>query len=464
MCTSELKCVYPSRSALVSRRQVSTPELCCAACAVNASCYGWTFHPDLGNQCLLTASPRTATGRTGTINATCGCRRADCSGAPPPPPGPPAVCEPVWRPQAPTLVPAVPGAPPRPHLVSIIVDDLGYDDTSINGNPGVDFTPRIHALMEQGVKLDRHHTYLWCSPTRRAFLSGRYVTHITGTQAPQCSNFLPLQFTILSEKLKAADYQSHFIGKGHLGVQTVDHLPANRGFETHVGYLGGGESYKWGGVYGSSINPAEVKHHDMWHTHQPATELIDQIDYSTSFYTGLAVDMIKARNTSRPFWLHLAFQAVHGGDWRDHVPPADAIPAAGKAGLYPHFQHGNYGSATRALDDGVGNITDTIKAAGMWDNTLLLLTSDNGGDCGLPRNPGRPSAPSQPGSASNYPLLGRKCTAFEGGTRVAAFITGGRVPLARRGTVSNQLIYITDWYHREPDPSITKMLTRSRAV
>ena len=71
----------------------------------------------------------------------------------------------------------------------------------------------------------------------------------------------------------------------------------------------------------------------------------------------------------------------------------------------------------------------------MWENTLLLLTSDNGGDCGLPRNPGNPHAPSQPGSASNYPLLGRKCTAFEGGTRVAAFIAGGRVPAARRGTV-----------------------------
>lgn len=63
-------------------------------------------------------------------------------------------------------------------------------------------------LQEDGIKLDRHHTYLWCSPTRRAFLSGRYVTHMTGTQAPQCSNFLPLQFTILSEKLKAADYQA----------------------------------------------------------------------------------------------------------------------------------------------------------------------------------------------------------------------------------------------------------------
>jgi len=141
----------------------------------------------------------------------------------------------------------------------------------------------------------------------------------------------------------------------------------------------------------------------------------------------------------------LLFQAVHGGDHRQEVPAADNLPGNG-TGLYPHFEQGNYGSATHSLDDGVGNITDAMKAAGMWRDTVFLLTSDNGGDCGLPGQPTNPSAPSQPGAASNYPLLGRKCTAFEGGTRVAAFVAGGRVPPARRGTVSNQLIYITDWY------------------
>ena len=248
-------------------------------------------------------------------------------------------CEPVWRPPAPALKP-LPAGTSRPHLVSIIVDDLGYDDTSINGNPGITFTPKIHALMEEGIKLDRHHTYLWCSPTRRAFLTGRYVTHITGTQAPQCSNFLPLQFTILSEKLKAANYQAHFIGKGHLGVQTVDHLPANRGFESHVGYLGGGESYKWGGAYGSSGDPAKVKHHDMWHTHLPATDLVGQIDYSTSFYAGLAVKKVQSRNTSRPFWLHLTFQ-VGGGVAR---AKRSGVPRSLCAGARAHSfcppQHG----------------------------------------------------------------------------------------------------------------------------
>lgn len=79
----------------------------------------------------------------------------------------------------------------------------------------------------------------------------------------------------------------------------------------------------------------------------------------------------------------------------------------------------------------------------MWNNTFVLVTSDNGGDCGLPD---QPNVTGQPGSCNNFPLLGRKCTAFEGGTRVAAFVSGGIIPPAQRGTTANKsLMYITDW-------------------
>jgi arylsulfatase B len=415
---------------------------CCTTCSTNATCASWTFFPaghhlgrrDVGT-CLVSADPQTVK-TAATIGLTCGCRYAGCTPAP-------VQCDPIPRPRKPVLQPLPPGQTFRPHFVTLLIDDLGRDDTSLYGNAGITFTPNIQALADDGILLDRHHTYIWCSPTRRAFLSGRYPTHITGTQAPQCSNYLPLQFTILSEKLAAADYESGFIGKGHLGVHTVDHLPANRGFSSHVGYLGGGESYKWGGTYGASGDPAKVKFHDMWSNDRPADDLVDTIDYSTTFYSALAVDRIQARNVSRPFWLHVAYQAVHGGTWREEVPGTDAIPANSSGGLYPHFQAGNYGSVTHALDDGVGNITAELKRQGMWEQTLMLFTSDNGGDCGLPDQPG---VGGQPGSASNYPLLGRKCTAFEGGTRVAAFLVGGMVPVSRRGTVSDQLMYITDWY------------------
>ena len=105
-------------------------------------------------------------------------------------------------------------------------DDLGFADASIRADvqsfshcPGVGcVTPHLQSLRKEGILLDRHHTYLWCSPTRRAFLTGRFPVHVTGTQAPTCSNLTPLQFTILSEKLAAVDYEAHFIGKGTLAL------------------------------------------------------------------------------------------------------------------------------------------------------------------------------------------------------------------------------------------------------
>jgi hypothetical protein len=94
--------------------------------------------------------------------------------------------------------------------------------------------------------------FRYCSPTRRSFLSGRFPNHICTAQPDAasktnmgslCSNFLPLALTILPQKLASAGYHNHFVGKGHLGYQTMDHLPINRGFLSHVGYLEGGEQY-----------------------------------------------------------------------------------------------------------------------------------------------------------------------------------------------------------------------------
>lgn len=353
-------------------------------------------------------------------------------------------CEPVYRPSKAKRVPLPAGIERPPNFITVLVDDLGWDDTSLrsNGN-NISFTPRMEALQKQGIALMRHHTYLWCSPTRRSFLSGRFPVHITGTQAPTCSNYLPLQYTTLSEKLEVAGYNSIFIGKGHLGYQTVEHLPNSRGFSKHVGYLGGGESYKWGGKYGQPNELDKVRHFDMWQDQAPAVyDVVDTIEYSTEFYASEAVASIEAhaqRNATRPFWLHLAMQAVHGGTWREDVPSQDA-----KVPNNTDVRDLSYAQTTCALDRAIGNITDALVAAGMWDNTILLLTSDNGGDCGLPDQPG---VKGQPGSASNYPLLGRKCTAFEGGTRVPAFVSGGLIPKARRGlTLERDMMHIADWY------------------
>ena len=119
---------------------------------------------------------------------------------------------------------------------------------------------------------------------------------------------------------------------------------------------------------------------------------------------------IKNRNASRPFWLHLTYQAVHA-PYTDPAP-WELIPDDGR------FRSRTYGSMLAVMDSGVANITAALKDGGMWETTLFVLAGDNGGDCGLPAQT-NPKVGGQPGAASNHPLLGRKCTAFDGGTRVA---------------------------------------------
>ena len=223
----------------------------------------------------------------------------------------------------------------------------------------------------------------------RSFLTGRFPVSVTGKQAGTATNLTPLQFTLLSEKLQIAGYESHFVGKGHLGWQTSDHLLVNRGFTSHAGYLGGAETYKWGG---GSAN-ATAGRHDLWHNEMPGIELVPEIYYSTNFYSEYAVARIQDRNQSRPFWLHLAYQGVHSGEYREDTLPQDDLPAG------TGFRSPGYGNALVAVDHGIRKITQALRRANMWENTLLVVLSDNGGDD--PPTVGR----STHAFASNYPSV-----------------------------------------------------------
>ena len=100
-------------------------------------------------------------------------------------------CEPVVRPARPTRVP-LPAGKSQPHFVTILVDDLGFDDAAIRGK-NVSYSPNLQALRKAGILLDRHHTYLWCSPTRRAFLTGRWGRpHLNPSITATISNIWPI--------------------------------------------------------------------------------------------------------------------------------------------------------------------------------------------------------------------------------------------------------------------------------
>ena len=92
-------------------------------------------------------------------------------------------------------------------IMTVLIDDLGFADTQVH-NPDTP-TPQIGALAREGLVLMNLHTYLYCSPTRRSILSGRFPVHIAGVQAGACSNYLPLQMTLLPAKLRQAGFKGH---------------------------------------------------------------------------------------------------------------------------------------------------------------------------------------------------------------------------------------------------------------
>jgi hypothetical protein len=137
---------------------------CCALCATDTKCQAWTFHH--GGACYLSDTPQCRP----VVGAVGGCDVSNprCFAHPSPPD--PGVCQPVVRPPAPTPAPLPVGIKKAPHFISIIVDDLGFDDLrSHDLTPGApSLSPTIDGLLKEGVLLNRHHTYMWCSPTRRS--------------------------------------------------------------------------------------------------------------------------------------------------------------------------------------------------------------------------------------------------------------------------------------------------------
>jgi arylsulfatase A-like enzyme len=328
------------------------------------------------------------------------------------------------------------GGPPEVIMITLI-DDLGWAD--IQPYSKLSPTPHIGELAASGLMLENVHAYMYCSPSRRSLLTGRFPVHISGKQAPECSNFLPLPMTLLSKKMKQANFSTHFIGKGHLGYQTTDHLPTKRGFDTHVGYLEGDQNYEHGQQVMCDIpqlenlpveswhgqwpppNPPHPCHLDMWEGNTTASaDFLGALVYSTDTYAAEAIKRITAKVPDQPLFIYLAWQAVHGPWVQPDGPPSrllqpndpgysnycssNPLPVhPSDSGGLARTQHERcyFGSLLKVLDQGMANVTTALKSQGLWDSTLMFVMSDNGGV----------------GPGSNYPLRGQKSTPWQGGTR-----------------------------------------------
>jgi arylsulfatase A-like enzyme len=319
----------------------------------------------------------------------------------------------------------------RPNIVFILTDDMGWAEPGFNGgNP--ELTPNIDKLAAEGLRLTQFYTHSVCSPTRAAFLTGRYafrnwmdwrsedfgkpsyleklgltLAHNEQGVPTRRIHALDVKERTIADALKEAGYFTAIIGKWHAGEWLKEHLPMQRGFMHQYGH------YAWGIDYYDKMiphnAPARFVVYDWHRNEQP----IREEGYVTDLIAAETERVIARQNEQRPFFLYVPFNAVHG--------PVNRVPRY--TDKYTARE-----AALKCLDDAVGRIVAALEKNGSAHNTLLVFVNDNGGLT----------------EEMNKPYRGTKNTTFEGGVRVPCVI---RWPgHTRGGAVNDGMMFIADFF------------------
>ncbi|XP_005099750.2 arylsulfatase B [Aplysia californica] len=300
----------------------------------------------------------------------------------------------------------------KPNVIFIVADDLGWNDVGYT-NPDV-ISPNIDFLAKSGVILDQYYVQPLCSPSRTAFMTGVYPYRLGLQHLVVMNNqdvCVPLDRKMLPQLLKENGYSTHMMGKWHLGFCKWECTPTYRGFDSFYGFYSGGEDH-----YSKEVNGFDFRNN---------TEVCRDgaKNYSTYQYADRMEQIVRGHDPKNPLFMYMAFQNVH-------MPMQ--VPEKYTA-MYPHIQNENrkYLSAmVTAVDDAIGRLITSLKQKGIYNNTLIIFTSDNGGWTSYGGN--------------NYPLRGGKISIFEGGTRVVGFLHGPM--LARKGGKFDGLMHAVDWF------------------
>lgn len=319
----------------------------------------------------------------------------------------------------------------RPNIVFILADDMGWNQPGFNGG-NAELTPNIDRLAQESMKLTQFYAHSVCAPTRGAFLTGRYAFRnwmdwrsedfgkpsylqklgltLASTKQGEPTrriHALDTNERTIAEALQSAGYYTGLIGKWHCGEWLDEHLPMQQGFMHQYGH------YAWGIDYFTKTivhnAPARFAVYD-WHRNQKP---LQEDGYATDLFAAEAERVIGQQDKEQPFFLYLAYNAVHGPlnvppRYRDQYSVRDAM--------------------LKCLDDAVGRVLDALDASGQRDNTLVIFTNDNGPVL----------------EEMSKPYRGTKNTTFEGGVRVPCLARWpGKIA---SGSSNHEMMFIADWF------------------
>ena len=317
----------------------------------------------------------------------------------------------------------------RPNIIFIVADDLGFADLGCYGGRDAEFgpvSPVLDGLASKGLRFTQGYANSpVCSPTRFALMTGRYQYRLRGAAEEPINSKsrgsttlgLPPEHPTLPSLLRASGYRTALIGKWHLGYPPA-FGPLRSGYEEFFGPMAGGVDY--------FTHCDSRGQHDLWFGEEERADegyLTDLITARSEDYIDRMADGAKA---GTPFFLSLHYTAPH---WPWETRDDEALAQEVKNNLF-HLHGGNihtYRRMIHHMDEGIGALVEALRESGQLDNTLIVFTSDNGGER----------------FSDNWPLVGGKMDLTEGGIRVP-WIAHWPAAIAPGG-VSAQQCLTMDW-------------------
>ncbi len=307
----------------------------------------------------------------------------------------------------------------KPNLVFVLADDLGYGDLSCYGQKMFE-TPQIDALAAAGTRFTSAYSgSTVCAPSRCSLMTGQHTGHCRIRGNGKNEEVLRKEDVVIPEVLKAAGYRTGMFGKWGLGALGNPGYPNDKGWDEWFGYFSQFHAHQY---YPDMLlhNRRAVDLRGNWGTQKK--------DYAPDVIHGYAMKWLEQQQPGQPFFMYYTSTIPHadnelGRDTGNGQPVPEDAPFSGKP--WPQVEK-NFAAMVSRLDRLVGNLVDKLKEKKLYDNTLIVFTSDNG-------------AHKEGGHDANFfdsngPNRGTKRDLYEGGIRVPAFaVWADKIP-ARRVT------------------------------